>query len=259
MTVLRTIAGGADSRISDRRRVIVRTPEEWTALWAAHAGPEAEPPPVDFSSQFVAAAFAGQRPTAGHAIEIAGAIEEDGGTRLVVEERRPARGTVTAQVLTSPFHIVSLPRVAGDVRWMEPSTGRSHGARPGFSSRTPTLTGLRPRTAGMLAYLAGPFSGAIMLLAEPAHPFVRFHAWQSILALGALMLAMLTCYVLAFAALFFSANGIVLMVRAAMVVAVALVALWAVCLWKTWSAGSWKLPLAGDWAERLVARGSRSK
>jgi uncharacterized membrane protein len=61
---------------------------------------------------------------------------------------------------------------------------------------------LNPRTAATLAYLAGPFSGALMLLAESTHADVRFHAWQSIVGLGGLGVAVLMAYVLAFIALF---------------------------------------------------------
>ena len=50
-------------------------------------------------------------------------------------------------------------------------------------------TGLSPRTASMLAYLAGPFSGGLILLAESKNEDVRFHAWQSVVGLGGLGIA----------------------------------------------------------------------
>ena len=265
MTALTTIAKGDASRIAERRRVLVRNPEEWTALWAAHAGPSETAPSVDFSSSIVAAAFAGERPSAGYGIDIVGAVEEEGGTRLLVEDRAPAAGTANAQILTSPFHIVSLALAPGELRWTEAGRrGRSpgsssHHADPIASaarSHAGTASGLRPRTAAVLAYLAGPLSGAIMLLAEPAQPFVRFHAWQSILAIGGLGVAMLACYALAFASLFFTANGLALMVRAAMIVWIVLLIVWLVCLWQAWSGRVMKLPLAGWWAERLARRPS---
>ena len=42
-----------------------------------------------------------------------------------------------------------------------------------------STTGLDPNFAAALAYLAGPFSGATILLAERKSEYVRFHAWQA--------------------------------------------------------------------------------
>ena len=114
-----------------------------------------------------------------------------------------------------------------------------------------STTGLQPRTASALAYLAGPFSGALVLFAEPANPDVRFHAWQSIIGLGGLGLGILTSYVLAFVALFLSATMVSVMVSVAYVIWIVLAIVWLICLWKAWSGERWKLPLVGDYAERF--------
>jgi len=82
---------------------------------------------------------------------------------------------------------------------------------------------------------------------------VRFHAWQSVIALGALAIAVGVCYAIAVASLFFSANGLAVMVRVASGVWVLLLVAWAVCLWQAWKGRAWKLPLAGEWAEKLAA------
>lgn len=116
----------------------------------------------------------------------------------------------------------------------------------------PSSTGLEPRTASALAYLAGPFSGALILFAESTNQDVRFHAWQSVVALGGLGLAVLASYLLATIALFVSATALTLMLGVAYVIWVVLVIVWALCLWKALSGGRWKLPLAGDYAERLL-------
>jgi uncharacterized membrane protein len=111
---------------------------------------------------------------------------------------------------------------------------------------------LEPRTAAALAYLAGPFSGALILAAESANDDVRFHAWQSIVGLGGLGLAVITSYVLALLAVFVSATVVSLMLGVAKVIWIVLAMVWLICLWKAWSGGRWKLPLAGDYAERFV-------
>lgn len=266
MIVLTTVGRGDASRILDSRRVVVRAPDEWRRLWALHAGPDAAAPPIEFESSIVAAAFAGEKPSAGHGIEIIAAIGDLEGVRLIVEQHTPGSGMVAAQVLTSPFHIVSFPRTERDVRWSE-SGLREPGAAAGDSASvarssnpssrtshpaTPTSTGLSPIAASVLAYLAGPVSGALMLFAEPANVDVRFHAWQSIIALGGLGLAVIAVYVLAFVALFVSATGVSLLVRVSTAIWLALLVVWAICLWKAVSGERWKLPLAGEYAERMA-------
>ena len=39
MSQLTTIARGDASRVSEPRRVVARTDDEWRTLWATHAGP----------------------------------------------------------------------------------------------------------------------------------------------------------------------------------------------------------------------------
>ena len=53
------------------------------------------------------------------------------------------------------------------------------------ASESVSSSGLPPRTAAALAYVAGPVSGGLILLAESRNADVRFHAFQSIIALGA--------------------------------------------------------------------------
>lgn len=115
-------------------------------------------------------------------------------------------------------------------------------------------TGLAPRTAAMLAYLAGPFSGTLILLAESTNADVRFHAWQSIVGLGGLGVAIFLSYVLGVMALFVSAAAVTMMIGVATVLWIVLLLAWAICLYKAYSGGRWKLPLAGGYAERFALR-----
>jgi uncharacterized membrane protein len=113
-------------------------------------------------------------------------------------------------------------------------------------------TGLDPRTAAALAYLAGPFSGLLVLWAETTNRDVRFHAWQSIIGLGGLVLAVFVSCALAILGLFMSATAMLVMLRVATVLTAVLAIVWAICLWKAFSGGRWKLPVAGNFAERRV-------
>lgn len=253
-----TLAHGDTSRIVDRRRLVVHTDEEWRALWAAHAGPEISPPSVDFTSRMVAAVFAGERPTPGHEIEIVDSDEDGAGLTLTVAEHRPPRGTVAAQILVSPFHIVSLPKYDGDVRFAD---APSEAPEPTMSSIPRPLaaaassTGLDPTTAAALAYLAGPFSGMFILLVERSSRFVRFHAWQAIVGLGGLWAIGFAFYTLAFITLFISASMFRGMLWLAAITWMAWVIVWAVCIGKAFTGAIWKLPLAGAYAERRADAG----
>jgi hypothetical protein len=114
---MRPIDKGLNSDIDSARQVVVRTGDEWSRLWTQHAG-ERTKPAVDFSKDVVLAVFMGSRPTAAFTVEIVGTRAE--GTTLVVSyrETRPAPGGVAAQILTSPYHIVAVPKAsATDVKF----------------------------------------------------------------------------------------------------------------------------------------------
>jgi protease stability complex PrcB-like protein len=108
---LRSIDKGLDSQIDDARQTTVRSAPEWEKLWRLHAG-ELPRPAVDFEQELVVAVFLGNRPTAGFSVEIVGAREDEGTLIVQYREKRPSAGAVVAQLLTSPFHIVALPRRA---------------------------------------------------------------------------------------------------------------------------------------------------
>ena len=111
---IQTIAQGGMSGIERPRHVVVRTEDEWSALWREHAG-DGDRPAVDFGSRMVVGVFLGTRMTAGYSVTITRV--EPGGADLTVwyRESTPAPDALTAQVLTMPFHLVSVPRVEGRV------------------------------------------------------------------------------------------------------------------------------------------------
>jgi uncharacterized membrane protein len=127
-----------------------------------------------------------------------------------------------------------------------------NGAQPPVSGGAST-TGLEPNVAAALAYLAGPFSGALVLVAERSSAAVRFHAWQSILGLGGLWALGMLLYLLAFAALFVSATGFRVLLWLAVLVWAGWIVLWVICLLKAYQGERWRLPLVGSYAERWAA------
>jgi uncharacterized membrane protein len=261
---LQTIARGDASRLLQSRRVVARNDAEWRALWASHAGQTAVAPPVDFATRMVAAVFQGQRSSAGFETTIVDARVDRDVLAIEVDERPPARGRAVAHVLVSPFHIISLPRFDGEVRFDDvyqhanevtqagPVSNRSEATAP-----LPSLsssTGLAPETAGALAYLAGPFSGALLLIMERTSRYVRFHAWQALIGLGALGLAAFLCLGLAFAMLIVSPRGFAVLRWMAGVGAVAWVVFWGIGLAQALKGKWWKMPVAGEYADRLAGK-----
>jgi hypothetical protein len=110
---LRTVGKGPMSAIDQPRQVTVHSAAEWGALWKEN-GAKAPLPPVDFSREMVVGC-PGTRPTAGYGVEIVRAIGNS--STLVVEyvETAPSRDTITAQVLTAPYHLAAIPKRDGTV------------------------------------------------------------------------------------------------------------------------------------------------
>jgi hypothetical protein len=113
---IRTLDRGDQSNVDDARQTVARTAAEFDRLWQLHA-PDRQQPRVDFSKEMVAGVFLGSRPTAGFGITIVGTREESAALVVQYRETRPARGLITAQVITSAYHIVALPTRAGDVKF----------------------------------------------------------------------------------------------------------------------------------------------
>ena len=113
-----SVAKGDTSWQQIARQVVVRTSTEWNALWKDHA-PNAKVPEVDFAKNMVVGIFLGTKPSAGHQVEIVGVRPQE--KDLVVEyiQKQPGRGMMAAQMLTEPYHLVSVPRHAGTVRFVQ--------------------------------------------------------------------------------------------------------------------------------------------
>ena len=117
-----------------------------------------------------------------------------------------------------------------------------------------TSTGLDPKVAAMLSYLIGWVTGVLFFLVERDNRYVRFHAMQSIVALGGLWALGVGFWILGFLAVFVSAGAFRLMMWLAQITWLAGVILWLICLFKAYAGEWWKVPVAGDIAERVANR-----
>jgi uncharacterized membrane protein len=102
-----------------------------------------------------------------------------------------------------------------------------------------TSTGLRENIAAALCYLAWWISGFIFLLLEPDNKYVRFHAMQSILALGSVMLL---GWVVGFVPVIGYWTGMVVWAGGAIV--------WVLLMYKAYMGVKFKLPAVGNVAEK---------
>ena len=123
-----------------------------------------------------------------------------------------------------------------------------------METTAPSSTGLDQNFAAALAYLAGPFSGILILLVERANDYVRFHAWQAIVGLGGLGLLSAGLLVLSFLTLLLSPMVFTLLFWLARLLGILWVALWIICLVKAFTGNRWMMPVAGRHAERLATK-----
>ncbi len=112
-----SVAKGDTSGEQMARQVTVRTLAEWKALWQQHA-PNEKLPVVDFETKMVVGLFLGSKPSVGYEVAIVGVRTE--GKDLVVEyaQKQPGRGVMAAQILTEPYHLVTVDKHPGPVRFL---------------------------------------------------------------------------------------------------------------------------------------------
>jgi hypothetical protein len=103
---------GQHSAQQQPKRVVVPDAEQWKQLWRAMRGrvvPTPEPPKVDFREHMVVAAFMGTKPTGGYAVRIT-RVAQNGKLIVSVREQSPGPGDMVTMALTSPYHVVVVPR-----------------------------------------------------------------------------------------------------------------------------------------------------
>lgn len=116
--VAETVVRDMMSNVEEPKQVAAQTDAEWAALWKLHAGDKALPK-VDLKTRTVVAVFLGTRTSAGYSVEITATHPKNGVLIVDWEERRPAPGTVSAQVITSPAVIATIPKFSGEIRFQK--------------------------------------------------------------------------------------------------------------------------------------------
>lgn len=106
-------------------------------------------------------------------------------------------------------------------------------------------TGLDPKIAGFLAWLLFPVSSIIFVLIEKDDDFVKFHAYESLLAGIAIFIA----YAIS-SALTVLLIGILLVP----LVGLGSLVIWILGMVKAYQGEKWKLPVIGDMAEEWAGK-----
>ena len=130
------------------------------------------------------------------------------------------------------------------------------GQRPPAASQS--STGLDPKLAGLLCYILGIITGLIFFLIEKSNDVVRFHAAQSILFSGSMIVLWIVLTIVQFVLLSISMSLASIFSLLTMLLGLGVFVLWVVLLIKGYSGQKWKLPVIGDMAERMASGGQRT-
>jgi hypothetical protein len=101
--------GQMSAREGGRAVELITDDAAWRRAWEV-VGAGRPLPDVSFDTRAVVVAYQGQQSTGGYSIEITGIKRTGTVLAVTVSERRPASGSLTTQVITSPFVAVSIPR-----------------------------------------------------------------------------------------------------------------------------------------------------
>lgn len=100
---------------------------------------------------------------------------------------------------------------------------------------------------GAVAYLLGPITGIILLLTEKQNQYIRFHAMQSSVVFGAILLLNIILGIVPIL------GWLIALILSPLIGLVSFV-LWIVLMWKAFNGEKFKLPYFGDLAERQLTK-----
>lgn len=104
-----------------------------------------------------------------------------------------------------------------------------------------STTGLKKETSAALSYLLGPITGVLFLVVDK-DPFVQFHAMQSTVVLGGLVVLQWILALTIFLAFLVPILTIVIFI------------LWLVLIYKAWQGDKWEVPVLGKFSTRMLKK-----
>jgi hypothetical protein len=119
----RTIARGANSGYPTASQLVIDNPKEWASVWQQHTSniiPSPPVPDVDFTDNKVVAVFMGEKRTGGYSVEILTVETKSSEQKdlaslvITVADRQPKPGEIVQEVITHPYHIITIPQSAAN-------------------------------------------------------------------------------------------------------------------------------------------------
>lgn len=103
---------GFNAKQEKSKRLVIRDQKTWVATWDVMKGnvmPKPAVPAIDFDKQMVVAVFMGRKMSGGYGIKIVKVKEKDG-LIVTVKESSPPKDAMVTMALTSPYHVVVIPK-----------------------------------------------------------------------------------------------------------------------------------------------------
>lgn len=101
---------GLNSGLKNDESQVITQQEEWANTWEAVKGAKGQVPEIDFSEKVVLAAFQGEKPNGGYAIEIEQVCKSGNTANAEVLNKVPKEGCPVTQGFTHPYHFVKVDR-----------------------------------------------------------------------------------------------------------------------------------------------------
>ena len=135
-----------------------------------------------------------------------------------------------------------------------PSCGATVGGESPSTPAASSQSGLAENVAGLLCYVLGWITGLIFFLTDK-RPFVRFHAAQSIVVFGALMILRINIGMMfVTSGLTGVATGFSLGIMLSGLVSIVGLVLWILLMVKAYQGERYRLPIAAEFADKLAGK-----
>ncbi|MEQ1820957.1 MAG: protease complex subunit PrcB family protein [Fimbriimonadaceae bacterium] len=109
--------GGEQSKIMAEQNRIILTEGDFQSYWREHTGQAVAPRDINWRTHFAIAVHLGKRTTTGYKVMVQSMERTRGGEiEVVVAETTPPDG-IYAQVMTSPWEIILVKRLAGEIKF----------------------------------------------------------------------------------------------------------------------------------------------
>ena len=109
----RSVAKGAFSGITDARQEVIRDKAAFAKVWdelQAQSRTRPSRPEIEFAHEMLVLVTLGQRRTGGFSIEVVNVEVRQNRLRIEVRRQKPPPDAMVIQSLTSPFHLVAVPK-----------------------------------------------------------------------------------------------------------------------------------------------------